>query len=98
MPAVNNSLPNLLKHLGKPDEVLVVDFDGDERLVLLYMDILKLRVRQQVKYNGTYLTKTEQEILRLLESGLTDNAIADELNLTVQNVRMHKRNARKKGG
>lgn len=102
MPNADNSLLGLLNTFGAPDEIQRVEFEYGERIALIYEKLPKKpKPKAQLLKVSPTLTPTELEILRLAELGWNDDQVADELNLTVQNVRTHRRNARgksRKGG
>ena len=43
-----------------------------------------------------HLTKREQQVLKLIHEGYTDSKISEQLNISQNTVRTHRRNMRKK--
>ena len=83
---------------GKPWKILVVNLnisemiDTDNQISILLKENLRLKNQLDI----CSLTRREIEVLKWISEGFIDKEIADNLNISAQTVKTHRRNLHRK--
>lgn len=83
-----------ISHIGPINQTMMTIIDNSNADCQFY--VIPKNSTQLIEANLPKISKREQQVIRLIASGLTSQKIADKLNLALYTVENHKRNLRGK--